>query len=60
MEKQKIGALSLIKQFFGMSLDQMKEERSKLTQQDILQLGSAIARERGIAQEDLSFELISY
>jgi hypothetical protein len=54
------GALGLIKQFFGLTLAQAKEENSKLTADDVAQLGSAIAREQGTPVEDLKFELVPY
>jgi hypothetical protein len=52
--KQK--AITLVRDYFGCSLQEMKE----LSGLDRQQLASAIARERGISQEDCEFELIAY
>ena len=56
----KKGSLVLIKQFFGMTMSETKAEVEKLTDVDRAQLGSAIAREQGLTQEQVSFEMVAY
>lgn len=57
---KKVSALVLIKTFFGLSLNEVKDEIQRLTQLDIQQLGSAIARQRGLDKDTLKFEMIEY
>ena len=59
-EKKTKGALVLIKQFFGLTLLEAKAEKEKLTDLDVQQIASAIARQQGLTQEDVNFELIPY
>jgi hypothetical protein len=49
--------IKLIRDFFApVTMDEMK----KLTKDDMAQLGSAIAREMGLTQEQCEFELVAY
>jgi len=50
----------LIKMFFGLTLQEAKAEKERLTDLDMLQLASAIARQMGLNTEDLSFDLVTY
>ena len=60
MEKVKIGCATLIKQFFGLTLQEARAELATLTEKDKIELASSIARERGIVQEDCKIELVEY
>ena len=52
--------LILIKQFFGLSLQDAKAEKEKMSEQDVIQLGSAIGREMGLKPEEMSFVPVEY
>lgn len=54
----KIGFVTLIRSYFGKDVD--ATQFRALTDVDRVQLGSGIAKEYGILQEDLSFELQTY
>lgn len=54
--KAKRGAAGLIKQFFGSPTPEIMA----LSKEDRVQLGSAIARQLGMVQEELEFELVAY
>jgi hypothetical protein len=56
----KVSPLVLIKTYFGLTMLEAKAEKEKLTELDVKQLASAVARERGLTQEDVTFELIPY
>jgi hypothetical protein len=60
MDNKKISATVLIKDFFAMSATQAVKECKELSSVERQQLGSAIAREQGLLQEQLSFELVDY
>ena len=56
------GPLALIKsEFFeGVPVKAAAEEIRKLTELDRIQLGSAIARGRGLGPDEVTFEMVEY
>ena len=57
MQDNRVGAVKLIRDYFApITMEQMKA----LTSEDRAQLGSAIAREQGLKQEQVSFEMVEY
>jgi hypothetical protein len=55
-QNAQMGAIPLVKQFFGATMAEMKD----LPVVDRNQLASAIARAEGFEQSELSFELVQY
>jgi len=57
MTSEKVGAVKLIRDFFApVKMDEMKD----LTAKDRAELGSAIAKGKGLTQEECSFEFVNY
>jgi hypothetical protein len=60
---KKANALTLIKDFFkgeNQSVAQFAVEYKALTEKDKLELASAIAREKGLTEDDLTFSPVNY
>lgn len=60
VENKKKGMASLIKDFFGMDAATAVKEYKQLSSEDKAQIASAIAREIGLTQDDVSFTLVPY
>ena len=56
----KKSAAVLIKQFFSMTMLETKAEKEKMSELDWMQLASGVARELGLTQGDVTFELVPY
>lgn len=52
----KIGAIKLVRDFYGAKMDELKA----LPQKDRDQLASAIARQQGLTQDEVSFVMVDY
>lgn len=51
---------ALIRNFFGLSGTEAITQIKSLPEEDRVQLGSAIAREQGLTQEQVDFPLVAY
>jgi hypothetical protein len=60
MTNGKFNKAGLIREFFGLSGTEAIAQIKALPEPDRLQLGSAIAREKGLNPADLDFELCAY
>lgn len=56
----KKSTLVLIARFFDISLKEMSVEAKALSEKDKVEMASAIARQQGLGQEDVSFGMVEY
>jgi hypothetical protein len=60
VETTKKAGLVLIARYFGLPLLEAKREAEHLTAEDKAQLASAIAREQGLTEDGVQFDLVAY
>jgi hypothetical protein len=60
MDQKKVGKATLIKEYFELSARDAVEAYKKLTDQDRLEIASAIARQKGLTEDQCDFQFVDY